>query len=109
MGVRQARAQMNGQVTEAEFQQTVVQYAVLRGWRTYHTHDSRRSNPGYPDLTLVRDRRIVFAELKTETGRVTHDQQEWLTDLLVAANWNPGVDVYVWHPSDWGLIEDVLR
>ena len=105
MGVRQARAVMNGAVSEKEFQQTVVQYAQLRGWRTYHTYDSRRSASGFPDLTLVRGTQLVFAELKREGGRPTEDQQTWL-DALGAVI---GVDAYLWFPSDWPTIEDVLR
>ena len=48
-------------MTEKEFQRLVVDYATLHGWMHYHTHDSRRSTPGFPDLVLVRER-IIFAE-----------------------------------------------
>ena len=33
---------------EADFQATVIELAELQGWRVYHTHDSRRSQPGLP-------------------------------------------------------------
>lgn len=87
-------------MTEREFQAMVTRDAKVLGWRCYHTHDSRRSEPGWPDLALVRDR-LVLAELKTDTGRVSDDQQQWL-DLLAGA----GVEVYLWRPRDY---DDVLR
>lgn len=102
--------------SEAGFQAAVVEYASLRGWWTYHTHDSRRSNPGFPDLVLVRGGSLIFAELKTQTGRITAEQQSWIDALLdVAEACDPGGDVYpppvracVWRPSDWDVIEALL-
>jgi len=88
---------------EREWQAQVVRYAKQLGWRVYHTHDSRRSEPGWPDLALVRDR-LVMAELKTDTGRVSDDQQQWLA-LLTAA----GVETYLWRPKDVDEVLSVLR
>ena len=88
---------------EREWQAQVVEAARLLGWRVYHTHDSRRSAPGWPDLALVRDR-LVMAELKTETGRVSPEQQQWLA-LLDAA----GVETYLWRPSDLDEVLAVLK
>jgi hypothetical protein len=62
----------------------------------YHTHNSRRSEPGFPDLTVVGAHGVLFRELKSERGRVTADQRRWL-DALAAA----GADVVVWRPCDW--------
>lgn len=103
--------------SEASFQSTVLQLAELHGWRTYHTHDSRRSNPGFPDLVLVRDGVLIFAELKSETGRVSPAQTEWLGELEGVAQRvaRPSADgptfpvqVYVWRPRDWESIVKVL-
>lgn len=85
--------------SEAEFQAHVVQAAEATGWRWYHTHDSRRSPAGYPDLFLARGGSrpgVLWVELKTMRGRVSAAQQEWL-DLLAAA----GQTAHVWRPSDW--------
>jgi hypothetical protein len=71
------------------------------GWLAYHTHDSRSSAAGFPDLCMTRGPEIVFAELKSERGKVTAAQQEWL-DALDAV---PGTEVYVWRPRDQ---DDVL-
>lgn len=88
---------------EREWQKQVVQAARMLGWRVYHTHDSRRSEPGWPDLALVRDR-LVMAELKTDTGRVSPEQRQWL-DALASA----GVETYLWRPRDIDEVLDVLQ
>lgn len=91
--------------SEAAFQRAVLDYAALSGWLVYHDHDSRRNAPGLPDLVLVRAPRVVFAELKTATGRLRPAQAVWL-DALSAC---PGVESYVWRPGDWQTIERTLR
>ncbi len=90
-------------VTEKAFMQNVLDLARLTGWRCYHTHDSRRSAAGFPDLVMARDGRVLFAELKSEAGRVSPAQRDWLTALASCA------EVFVWRPSDWSQIEWTLR
>lgn len=83
---------------EQDLQAAIVQAAGLSGWLTYHTYDSRRSVPGFPDLVLVHPGRtiILFAELKSEKGKLTADQILWLTSLARATP-----DVYVWRPEHY--------
>lgn len=88
---------------EREWQAQVVRYARDLGWSVFHVANSKRSEPGWPDLALVRDR-LVMAELKTETGRISPDQERWLA-LLEAA----GVETYLWRPSDLKDVLAVLR
>jgi len=106
-------------VTEAQWQQQVVDLAKLGGWRSYHTFDSRRSAPGFPDLTLVRPPELVFAELKAEKGRTTPEQEAWLEDLEVVAQCillndeglggdEVPIQVFVWRPSDFDEVRRVL-
>lgn len=93
--------------------------ALALGWRGYHTHRSQHSPAGFPDLCLVRAGRLIFAELKTERGKTSTEQDAWLDDLdAVEAELEriyrsrPGVvSVYVWRPSDLleGRIEAALR
>jgi hypothetical protein len=97
------------QQSERQFERAVVEYAKLAGWRVFHPFDSRRSEAGWPDLTLVRDGRLVFAELKSEKGRVRPEQQVWQEALLRVASRTPGVEVYLWRPSMWDEIEGTLR
>lgn len=95
--------------TEKQFEQAVVEYARLCGWRVFHPFDSRRSEAGWPDLSMVRDGMLIFAELKTERGRLSTAQCEWLEDLAqVAHGCHPWVMVRTWRPSDWSEIERVL-
>ena len=81
---------------EADLQATVVKLARTLGWYCYHTHDSRRSAPGFPDLVMVHPRSgaLLFAELKSATGRVTPEQDQWLRALAVR-----GV-AFVWRPRE---------
>lgn len=102
-------------LSEKSFQATVTEAARVLGWRVYHTFNSRRSSPGFPDLVLVRNGRLVFAELKSEGGRVRPGQIGWLQDLtevvehLGAAGAHGHVEVYSWRPRDWPQVSEVLR
>jgi hypothetical protein len=89
--------------TEASFQASVVRYAELMGWRCFHVYDSRRSRAGFPDLVMVRRPRVIFAELKSERGKLARDQFDWLRALDQC-----GQEVYVWKPSQWQILEKIL-
>jgi hypothetical protein len=102
--VTTARRQLDLAMTEAQWQRTITDLAETLGWLVYHTYDSRRSEPGFPDLVLVRaGDRVVFAEIKRETGRLTDDQAQWWWALERA-----GAEIYVWRPSDWPQVEQTL-
>lgn len=90
-------------ITEREFQAQVVQLARLCGWLVYHTHDSRRSAAGFPDLVLVRET-VLFVELKVPPNRLSPDQAAWVERLRGA-----GQAACVWTPDQWGEIELTLR
>jgi hypothetical protein len=95
-------------LTERRFQQQVVELATLLGWRHYHTHDSRRSPSGFPDLVLVRARhphpRVVFLELKADRTPVTDAQRAWITELRACDQ-----EAYVFRPRHWEALEKILR
>ncbi|MWV50091.1 VRR-NUC domain-containing protein [Rathayibacter sp. VKM Ac-2803] len=95
------------QTTEAGLQREVIARAELRRWMSYHTHDSRRSNPGYPDLHLVHPGAglSLFLELKTHTGRVRPEQRTWI-DALRAT----GHRAYLVRPLDLfeGTVDHLL-
>jgi hypothetical protein len=65
-------------MTEKELQQSVLDLARSKGYRCYHTFDSRRSEPGFPDIIAIRGERLVAIELKSETGKLTDAQTDWL-------------------------------
>jgi hypothetical protein len=98
------RAVLDAAASEAELLALVREAAGRFGWRSYHTHDSRRSEAGFPDLVLARGGELIFAELKSERGRVSETQRAWLADLEAA-----GCEVHVWRPSDGGALLDRLR
>ena len=100
----QTTAGMQSLLSEKDWQEVVVAYARIKGWLVYHTHDSRRSAPGFPDLALARGGRLVFAELKREDGKLRPDQTTWVEALLAVA----GVEVKVWRPSQWTDVRDTL-
>lgn len=75
------RTGVAGDELEQAFAYKVEALLNLYGWRWYHTHDSRRSAPGFPDYAAVRGPELIFAELKAERGRLRPAQREWLEDL----------------------------
>jgi hypothetical protein len=97
---------------EKDWQRDVIRLAQTLGWRVAHFRPAKTNQgwrtavaadgAGFPDLCLVRDR-IVFAELKTQKGRVTDDQREWIAALEVA-----GIEAYVWRPDDLDDVMSVL-
>lgn len=92
-------------ITEHKFLAQVIQLAKLYGWETYHPWLSVYSAAGWPDLALVRPPRLILVECKTEKGRVRTAQERWLSLLRQC----PGIEVYLWRPSDLEQIADVLR
>jgi hypothetical protein len=94
-------------MSEAELQANVRELARVRGWKCYHTYDSRKSDQGFPDLVLVRKNRLLFVELKSEKGKPSPAQLEWLHVLMLTRR----VETFVWRPSSWldGTVEGMLR
>ena len=90
---------------EADLDAAVVKEAKRCGWLTYHTRNSRKSEAGFPDRVLVRGNRVIFAELKSATGRLTAAQETW-REALQAVGGN--VVYRVWHPADWQAIIEEL-
>lgn len=92
-------------LTEKRWQQQVVAIARLHGWRSFHPYRSDRSVPGWPDLTLTHvEHGILFAELKTEKGRLTDHQREYGAHLAAC-----GLRWFVWRPGDVDEVTAVLR
>jgi len=76
----------------------------MYGWWAFHPYSAKRSAPGFPDLTLVRDR-VIFAELKRDRGGRLSPAQIGVHELLRAA----GAEVYVWwFPRDLPEVARVL-
>lgn len=98
-------------VTEAAWQQTVLDGAHACGWRSMHVRRSqgrRAGQPawqtttscaGWPDLILWRPGELLAVELKSNRGTLTRDQQAVLGSLERA-----GVETHVWRPRDWDRV-----
>lgn len=108
MKLEDYRALQAKAMSERQLQELIIGLAKRMGWLSFHDYDSRRSTPGFPDLVLVhpRQRRILWRELKSETGTTTPEQKAWISALSLV-----GADVDVWRPRDWvsGRIERELR
>lgn len=94
---------MSRAMSEAEFQRQVEELCKYRHLLYYHvTRTDKRDQPGFPDLVIVGSR-VVFAELKTEKGKMSPRQDEWAFALR-----NAGAEHYLWRPSDLPEINKVL-
>ncbi len=117
---------------EAELQDAIVEAAMMLGWRVMHTRPARtgkgwrtplQGHRGFPDLVLVRPPRLVFAELKSLSGKLTPEQTAWIDALDKVAEHDPrdpldiidpqraNPEVYVWTPRHWrsGLVTETLK
>lgn len=98
-------------MSEAEFTTTVIDLAKWHKWKVAHFRPAQmrsgrwatamQGDIGYPDLTLARDGVVMFAELKSDTGRMRKDQLEWAEAI--------GATCHVWRPRDIERIRDLLR
>lgn len=68
-------------LTEREMQDAIRVAALRNGWHFYHTHDSRRSDGGFPDCVCVKNGRVLVFELKKQSGRVSEKQRGWIAAL----------------------------
>ena len=100
-----AREVMDKAMSEAEWQEQIVSYARMNDWLVHHNADSRRSDPGLPDLILVRGDTVMFLECKKMTGKMRQEQTLWMGRLKTATQ----VKSAVVRPSDWDTLEEQLR
>ena len=100
--------------TEAAFGASVEHLLTLYRWRWIHYEPAIRGSGrwatplrgkrGFPDYFAVRDGRIIIAEIKNESGRLSPFQRAWIADLERSF-----VEVYVWRPSDLPTIVELLK
>lgn len=91
--------------SEKEFQAAVVDLAKANGWIVHHHQISHRSEPGWPDLVLIRNGKLLIRELKREKKKETPEQLVWLAALRSC-----GVDSATWRPSNWpDIVKELTR
>ena len=98
--------------SEKIFMDRVMQIAKMNGWMIHHPTPHqvrpgvwRSDGAGFPDLMLVSTtgRGIIWAELKTETGKLSPLQRMW--GQSIKAN---GGEYYVWRSNQLELIAERL-
>ncbi len=98
------------ELSEDAFTAQVTALAAALGWKGYHTRDSRKSREGFPDWCFWRPARPgrrgrhFFAELKSDTGKLSPEQAQCIDELK-----GSGAEVYVWRPSLWHRLQAVLE
>lgn len=103
-------------LSERAFQREVLRYAKQRGWKAFHASRAQYKGgqwltpyggdgKGFPDLLLLRGTRLVIAELKAQAGTLRKEQRDWLH----AFQQLPCAEVYLWRPSDWHTILQILE
>lgn len=72
-------------MTEDDLLVAVTEAATNLGWKWHHVRRSDKAltmgDPGFPDLCMVRGVRLLFVELKTETGKYQPGQEDWLAAI----------------------------
>jgi hypothetical protein len=103
-------------IREKDLREQIRSLVKIYGWRMAFTQYSLRSPKGFPDLVLVRGDRLIFAELKSETGKTTPEQDAWLADLRAVrlgaqqyVSQGRELEVYLWRPSEIERIAEILR
>ena len=101
-------------LTERQYAEQVEGVLDAFGWTWCHMRAARTKHgwrtplsgyAGMLDYTAVRDGRLLMFEIKTDTGRLTAEQQWWFDELKKC----PGVEVYVWQPKMWDVLLETLK
>ena len=117
---------------------TQVEDALTRfGWRWMHQRPAKTDkgwrtalsgHKGFPDYVAVHEqkKRLLFIELKGDTGKTSPEQDEWLSDLrecVKVITLDPinnkkrvahihlvqSFEVYVWYPKDSDAMLEILQ
>jgi hypothetical protein len=98
---------------EADFQKQIVNLAHLYGWKVQHSRPAMLPgggwathgiDSGFPDLVLAHpEKGVIIAELKSQKGRVSESQMEWILAL------RSELRVHLWRPSDFDSIIETLK
>jgi len=102
-------------ISEKAFTAQIIALARWYKWRTAHfrpgkTQRGRWVTPvqgdgaGFFDLVLVKRPRVIFAELKTERGKLSEQQKKWFDETAMGV-----AETYLWRPRDIDEIERILK
>jgi|6_EtaG_2_1085325.scaffolds.fasta_scaffold24485_2 hypothetical protein len=122
-------------MNESDFASQVEDLLTLFGWRWTHFRPAWSSKgyrtpirgyKGFPDYVATHPvaRRLLFIELKSDNGKPTPEQDEWLSELQECVKWGVAVDsrgkatkqpmtpsheVYIWRPTDIDSLTKILQ
>jgi hypothetical protein len=105
-------------ILERTFREQVDELAEILGYQWMHVDPLRTSGglwrtpthgplgKGWPDSVYIHRRtgRTIFVEFKRELGKTEPDQDHVLAFLRGA-----GLEAFVWRPSDFDRIAEILR
>jgi hypothetical protein len=96
----------NNTTEEKDLQAAIVAEAKALGWKVHSVWNSQHSPAGWPDLFLVHPQtgRRLALELKTAGGKVSIEQEQWLSALAVC-----GIPAMVIRPCDRDAVREWLR
>ncbi len=93
-------------LSEADFHNAVAAYAKSEGWTCFSIRKTGMmgndgkwrgmADAGFPDVIACRGNVMLALELKSETGRASPEQTEWLAMLAAV----PGVTARLARPRD---------
>jgi len=96
----------------SDFERVIADALELFGWRWVHFRAARTvrgwrtpfaGNKGFVDFVAVRGDRLLFIEIKGDTGYPDPEQRAW-RDALIAA----GAEWVCWRPKDWDTVKHLL-
>lgn len=90
-------------MTEKQLARNIVTEAKNCNWLVYHTFMSKWSSPGFPDLLMIRDGKILAWELKAQDKEASPAQREWLDAFALS-----GADARVVRPDDLEMAYKIL-
>ena len=105
-------------VSEADFQRAVCDALTLFNWRWTHFRPANTGrgwrtplsgSPGFFDIVAVRRGAVLFIELKGERGKVAPEQWDWHIEVNTDTDLHPTTQAYVFRPSDWDQVLEVLK
>jgi hypothetical protein len=93
-------------ITERIFQDQIRTLALMNGWQFFHPSPGqvrpgvwRSDGKGFPDICMAHpERGLLFAELKTDSGKASKAQLEWIRAIA------PHAEMYLWRPADLSQI-----
>lgn len=68
-------------ITESDIQQQIKEYLQWHGWFVIKIHQSLGSHKGIFDLYAIKNGFSVWIEIKTENGKLSKDQKQFMTDI----------------------------